>query len=107
MHKELNPLKLDRDTSQNRFILFPYMEGSYKEGQCQKVEVGIHEDPFDLISILLCETCDTNKGIVREWQGDKKTEDRTQESCIPNCCREKTASCMWIQNRSLPREMAS
>lgn len=33
-----------------------HMEGSNKEGQSQEVEVCIHEDSFNLVSILLCET---------------------------------------------------
>lgn len=36
-----------------------HMEGSYKEGQSQEVQVSIHKDPFNLIGILLRETWNT------------------------------------------------
>lgn len=36
------------------------MEGGYKESQSQEVQVGIHKNAFNLISILLCETCSTH-----------------------------------------------
>lgn len=38
-----------------------YMEGSHKEGESQKVQVGIHKDSFNLISVLFCETCDADR----------------------------------------------
>lgn len=37
------------------------MEGSHKEGESQEVQVSIHKDSFNLISIFFCETCNTQK----------------------------------------------
>lgn len=34
-----------------------HVESRYKESQGQEIQVGIHEDPFNLISIFLCEPC--------------------------------------------------
>lgn len=36
-----------------------YMEGCHEEGQSEEVQVGVHKDSFNLISILFCETCST------------------------------------------------
>lgn len=33
------------------------VEGSHKKGKCQEIKVGVHKDPFDLVGVLLCETC--------------------------------------------------
>ena len=38
-----------------------YMEGSHKEGESQEVQVGINKDSFNLVSILFCKTCNTQK----------------------------------------------
>ena len=37
------------------------MEGSHKEGESQEVQVGINKDSFNLVSILFCKTCNTQK----------------------------------------------
>lgn len=36
-----------------------------------------------------------------------QTDVNFMTSSLPKCCREKIASCMWIQKRSRPREMVS
>lgn len=63
------------------------MEGSHKEGESQEVQVGIHKDSFNLISIFFCETCNTQKYSPITGQSV------CVYACVcvgilPNCCRE-------------------
>lgn len=62
-----------------------HVESSNKEGQSQKIQVGVHKDPFNLVSILFCETYKTtrSKGFTSRFVRDF-TESLTHQTAAEN-----------------------
>lgn len=52
------------------------MEGSHEKGESQEVQVGVHKDAFDLVGVLLCETCNT------ETHGWAQRAESGSSSCV-------------------------
>lgn len=71
-----------------------HMESSHEERQSQKVQVGVHKDPFDLVSILLCEAYKTtacyNDSSVCVRAPERSTYQTAAEKKLRPACGSRT-----------------